>query len=222
MARFDRDNIFLADADVVNHTLSKYQALKVEKADLTGDHPDFIDPEACLSFLEVFMLNVFPISVLDVGCCSFTAIDKALARINMDYILQHENKHLFIHIPICYGQMEQECVKYLIQCAINYPKASIVIWVNEFFHRYAQVDLDKVMADYPNVIGKIHLRYGDDTSFGYDHMLMLNNYITVDEFLANQEFRFLQRHRIKILRNKHFEALDRIFGLEPVVESVKN
>lgn len=218
--------LILIDTDPSNKTLGSYKGLNVEEIQVLNKNK-IVDQSAFDGFINNFMSEEKPMLV-DTGSGDFLPINGYILQNELPEIFQENGKQMIIHCPINFGQSEEETVKCLVGIAANYPDTPIVVWENEFFGTSENEFKETVLyKKTKNIIGTIKIRKMNDDTEEQDFAQMLKQSLTFKEVSDSTNkgcFGFIQKTRLKRIKNKLWEQLDDLFdtfsSLQAVDESL--
>lgn len=207
-------NLSLIDTDPSNKTLGSYKALNVQMVNVIGDNK-LVDQSKFDSFMNDFIENDKSM-IVDTGSGDFLAINSYIYENGIPDIFKEMGKQLVIHCPINYGQANIETAKCLAMLTKNYPNVPIVVWENEFFG-VPETDLanTKLITANENIIGIVKIRKKNADTDERDFSKMLKNSMTFDEVKETEDkelFGFIQKTRLKRIKDELFSQLDLIFS----------
>lgn len=206
-------NLMLIDTDPSNKTLSGYQALNVQRIELLNKNK-LIDQSKFNGFMNEFLLNDNAM-IVDTGSGDFLAINNYMITNEIPLIFKENEKSMFIHVPINFGQSKEETLKCLMSLSVNHQDTPIIIWENEYFGENEEDIMSMPMIKKAkNIIAsvKIH-KMNTDTEEKY-FCTMLKYGLTFAEVAMSEDvenFGLIQKASIKRTKNKIWQQLDKIF-----------
>ena len=206
------EDLILIDTDPSNKTLGSFEGLNVKKIEVLNKHK-LIDQSKFDGFMNEFIESESPMLV-DTGSGDFLAINSYMIQNEIPSIFEEMGKKIIIHVPINFGQAKTETMKCLVGLAGNHSNTSIVIWENEFFGENPDDLTDApVMKKFTNIAGIIKIRKMTTDTEEKDFSKMLNLGLTFEEVASSKEFGFIEKTRIKRIKNEVWEQLDTLFDV---------
>ena len=213
---FDKlDNTLLIDIDPSNKTLASYKSLNVQQINIMKDDEELVDQSKFDDFLHTFIESEST-CLVDTGSGEFLPFNNYLTMTGIPEILAEMDKKMYIHVPISYGQAEEETIKCLVKLASNYPDVPIVVWQNEYFGK-GQTDFINTTAykKLDNVIGVIKISKLNADTYEKDFSTMLKKSMTFDDVKNDEKvFKFLNKIRIDKIQKDIYSQIDDLFTTE--------
>ncbi len=207
------ENLILVDTDPSNKTLGSYNGLDVQKIEVLNSNK-LVDQSKFDSFMNSFVESNNPMLV-DTGSGDFLAINGYMIENEIPNIFTELGKKLVIHVPINFGQAKEETMKCLVGLLANHPNTTIVIWENEFFGANPDnIKNSPAMKKFKNIAGVIKIRSMNSDTELKDFSNMLESSLTFSEVESSEDknrFGFMQKVRIKKIKNELWEQLDELF-----------
>lgn len=208
------DNVHLIDIDPSNKTLASYKNLNVEQINIMKDDEEMVDQSKFDGFLQNFLESENSTFLVDTGSGEFLPFNNYLLLMDIPSTIQEFDKNIYIHVPISYGQAEQDSIKCLIKLADNYPNVSIVVWENEYFGK-PTVDFDKTKAykSIENIIGVIKISKLNADTFEKDFSAMIKHGMTFDDVKSDDKvFQFFSKTRLGRIEKDINARIDAVFN----------
>ena len=207
-----KGKVMLVDTDPANKTLASYEALTVEAVDVMREDADLVDQSKFDSFLQK-AIEGDKVCLVDTGSGEFLPLNDYLITNMVSQVIAEMGKQLIIHVPINYGQAEEETIKVLIKILANYPEVPVIVWQNEYFGKskipFTDTDLFKQNE---NIIGCIVIAKKNDDTDGKDFSLMLKKAMTFEEVEKGKDFQLFQKLRLKRIKAEIFNQLEAVLG----------
>lgn len=209
------DDVYLVDIDPSNKTLASYKNLDVHQVDIMKADEEMVDQSKFDSFLQKF-LESNSVCLVDTGSGEFLPFNNYLSLMDIPSVMQDFGKKMYIHVPISYGQAEEESKKCLAKLANNYPNNPIVVWENEFFG-VGTKDFASTTAykSIPNIIGVVKISKQNADTFERDFSVMLKNSMTFNDVKNDEKtFQLFSKMRLSKLEQDINAKIDVIFQNE--------
>lgn len=206
--------VLLIDTDPANKTLASYKALKVDAINVMRDDADLVDQSKFDIFLQK-AIEGDKACVVDTGSGEFLPLNDYLITNMVSDVITQMGKELIIHVPVNYGQAEDETKKVLFKLLTNYPNVKMVVWENEYFGkasvRFANTPIYEKSE---NIIGTVVIAKKNEDTDVKDFSLMLKQALTFDEVEKSDKFQLFQKLRLKRIKNEIFDQLEAVLGGE--------
>lgn len=209
-------DIKLIDIDPNNKTLASYKGLNVQQIDVIKDDENVVDQSKFDGFLQAFLETENVTFLVDTGSGEFLPLNNYLSIMGIPDVIQQFGKHIYIHVPISYGQAEEDTKKCLIKLAESYPSVGIIVWENEYFGK-PQTEFVKTKAYQviDNVIGVVKIPKLNADTFEKDFETMLKSGMTFKEVQSdNKVFQMFAKMRLGQIEKDIYSKLDIIFKSE--------
>lgn len=208
------DNVTLIDIDPSNKTLASYKNLNVKQIDIMKDDEELVDQSKFDGFLQNFLEYENATFLVDTGSGEFLPFNSYLTMMDIPSVIQDDfEKNIYIHVPISYGQAEDDSKKCLIKLAESYPTVPIIVWENEYFGK-PTTDFSKTKAfqAIDNIIGVVKITKLNNDTFEKDFSTMIKQGMTFEE-VANdtKTFELLAKNRLKKIKKDIFSKVDDVF-----------
>ena len=212
----NHNDVYLVDIDPSNKTLASYKSLDVHQVDIMKDDEEMVDQSKFDGFLQKFLEND-SICLVDTGSGEFLPLNNYLSLMDIPGIMQEFGKTMYIHVPISYGQAEEESKKCLAKLANNYPNNPIIVWENEYFgtgnKNFADTTAYKSMD---NIVGVIKISKQNADTFERDFSTMLKHSMTFDDVKEDTKvFQFFNKTRLSRIQKDINNKIDLVFNAEP-------
>lgn len=213
LQNIDNDNVELIDIDPNNKTLASYKKLNVQQINIVKDDEEVVDQSKFDGFLQNFLESENKTYLVDTGSGEFLPLNNYLSVMGIADIIQDFGKNIYIHVPISYGQAEEDTKKCLIKLAESYPSVPIIVWENEYFGKPA-TDFIKTKAyqSIDNIVGVIKLNKLNSDLFEKDFEAMIKHGMTFSELADDTKtFQYLSKIRLQKLQKDIDTKIDNIF-----------
>lgn len=207
------DDIILIDTDPSNKTLGSYKGLNVQKIEVLNKNK-LVDQSKFDGFINEFLESNQPMLV-DTGSGDFLAINGYMLQNEIPDVFIEMGKNIIIHVPVNFNQSRDETFKCLIEISTNHPNVGVVVWENEFFGENDKDALAPLIKKLGNIIGVIKIRAMNKDTEEKDFASMLQNSMTFKEVAECEDkdkFGFIQKTRVKRLKNEIWYQLDQLFN----------
>ena len=210
------DNVSLIDIDPSNKTLASFKGLNVKQIDIIKDDENIVDQSKFDGFLQQFLESKNATFLVDTGSGEYLPFNNYLSIMGIPNIIQEFGKHIYIHVPINYGQSEDDTKKCLLKLAESYPNVGIIVWENEYFGK-PSVDLGgrRIIKKKNNIIGVVKLNKLNADTFEKDFKEMLKSGMTFDDVRADEKtFQFFSKTRLNRIEQDVNAQIDNVFNTE--------
>ncbi len=189
------------DVDPLGNALSRFKGLNAER------FPVFRDGDIDVrSFDAVFetVLRDHGTYVIDAGASIFIQLWSYILESDLITTLNDSGRRLYFHYVVTRDQSEGNPLRFFRQLAEGVPSRSIVLWINDFFGRPDERDVEML-----DTIGRV---FGSVTvpMRNPDIRSLLINQQTFDEALERRETLTFNKQRLKTQRDLLFAQLDRL------------
>lgn len=207
------ENVKLIDIDPNNKTLASYKGLNVQQIDIIKDDENVVDQSKFDGFLQAFLETENTTFLVDTGSGEFLPLNNYLSIMGIPDIIQQFGKNIYIHVPISYGQAEEDTKKCLVKLSESYPNVPIIVWENEYFGKPAtEFVKTKAYQVIENIIGVIKISKLNADTFEKDFETMLKSGMTFKEVQAdNKVFQMFSKIRLSQIEKDITAKLDTIF-----------
>lgn len=210
------DGVTLIDIDPNNKTLASYKNLNVEQIDIIKDDENIVDQSKFDGFLQKFLESENGTFLVDTGSGEFLPLNNYLALMDIPSVIQEFGKNIYIHIPITYGQAEEDTKKCLVKLTESYPNTPIVVWENEYFGKpttdFASTKAYKAIE---NIIGVVKIEKLNADTFEKDFKTMLKSGLTFSDVKTDDKFfELFSKMRLSKIEKNINDKLDIIFKSE--------
>jgi CobQ/CobB/MinD/ParA nucleotide binding domain len=215
--RMDRGvSVLCVDTDPVNRTFSQYEAFGARQLDLLEGSK--VNERRFDDLMEMILNEDSVDFVIDNGASSFIPLSSYLVENQAIETLVEAGKPVVVHSVITGGQALMETLSALDRLATQFcSDANLVVWLNEYFgdisengKEFQEMKVYRENRDRISGVVRIARQTGD--TFGKDIERMLNLKMTFDEAIASDEFRFMAKKRLKIVKDDLFSQMARIFN----------
>ncbi|WP_163598193.1 nucleotide-binding protein [Moraxella catarrhalis] len=210
------ENVSLIDIDPSNKTLAAYKSLDVEQIDIIKDDENIVDQSKFDGFLQKFLQSENETYLVDTGSGEYLPFNNYLTIMGIPDMIQAFGKHIYIHVPINYGQAEDDTKKCLINLAASYPNVGIIVWENEYFGK-SSVEFVKTKAyqSIENIIGAVKIPKLNADTFEKDFKDMLKNGMTFEDVQNDDKyFQFFSKVRLGNIEKDINKRIDEVFKSE--------
>ncbi|MCX6131884.1 MAG: conjugal transfer protein TraL [Proteobacteria bacterium] len=204
--------IHCLDTDPVNASFAGFKSLEVRPVHILQGST--IDPRQFDELMEI-LLNAEDDVVVDTGASTFLPLTSYLEETDAISVLMDAGKKVLLHVVVTGGQSKDDTLTGLNGIADRIGnKAPIMLWVNEYFGRFAAADgisLEKTgvyTAHKKKILSIVTIPERPAATFGKDISEMLTKKLTFDEAIASKDFNTMAKQRIKITRDLLFKQLD--------------
>lgn len=205
------------DTDPVNATFSNYQAIGAKFLDIMQDGE--VNPRHFDSLMESLLTTDADFAVIDNGASCFIPLSSYIANTAAIDILIGAGHEVYIHTVVTAGQAMRDTLAGLQQVCQTFGEsnAKIVVWLNEF---WGQVEEDgktfeqmKVYANNKKFIEAVLTipELKPKQLFQEDFSNMLKKKLTFTEAIDGNIFDTMTKSRLKIIRDKLFNAMNSAF-----------
>lgn len=210
------DGVSLIDIDPNNKTLASYKNLNVEQIDIIKDDENIVDQSKFDGFLQKFLESEGGTFLVDTGSGEFLPLNNYLSLMDIPSVIQDYDKNIYIHVPITYGQAEEDTKKCLVKLTESYPNTPIVVWENEYFGKpttdFASTKAYKAIE---NIIGVVKINKLNADTFEKDFKTMLKSGLTFDDVKTDDKFfELFSKMRLSKIEKDIDSKLDIIFKPE--------
>lgn len=208
-----RKPVCCIDGDPVNRSFGQYKALRAEKLDLVNQD-GLVQRTRYDNLLERFA-SEDAVFIVDSGATAFMPFWTYVAETEMVAILREAGRHVYVHVPICGGEMLNDTLLGFKTLAESTVEKTLVLWINEYFgpvvrdgkcFEQMQVYLD----NQEKVLGSVGIPQRSPDTYGETIRLMRERKLTFEEAIESAEFMLAQRSRLHIVRRDLFEQLQRL------------
>ncbi|RBP21719.1 CobQ/CobB/MinD/ParA family nucleotide binding protein [Marinobacter pelagius] len=208
--------LICVDTDPVNATFAGYDAFPVKRVELMNGNK--IDEAEFDRLMEMIAENPDSEIVIDNGASSFIPLSSYLVENQAIELLQEMGHQIVIHPVITGGQALMDTLTGFDSLAHQFPEtAEIVVWLNQYF---GDIEKDgktfEQMKVYQNhksrVNGIINIKKQSDL-FGRDVKHMLESRQTFDQAMQSEEYNFMSKNRLRMMKKDLWEQMDLVLGL---------
>ena len=210
------NNLSIIDIDPNNKTLASYKNLNVKQIDIIKDDENIVDQSKFDVFLQDFLQTDNSTFLIDTGSGEYLPLNNYLTIMGIADIIRDFDKTMYIHVPINYGQAEDDTKKCLLKLAESYPNVGIIVWENEYFGK-PSVDFvaTKAYKSIDNIIGVVKLNKLNADTFEKDFKEMLKSGMTFDDVRADEKtFQFFSKTRLTRIEQDVNAQIDNVFNAE--------
>jgi adenylylsulfate kinase-like enzyme len=201
------------DGDPVNRSLGQYKALRAEKLDLVNQD-GLVQRTRYDNLLERFATDDAAF-VVDSGATAFMPFWTYVAETEMVAVLREAGRQVYVHVPICGGEMLNDTLLGFKTLAESTTERSLVLWINEYFGPVARdgkcfEQMQVYLDNQEKVLGSIGIPQRSPDTYGDTIRLMREKKLTFAEAIESADFMLAQRSRLHIVRRDLFEQLQRL------------
>lgn len=208
--------LICVDTDPVNATFAGYTAFPVERVELMKGNK--IDDGEFDKLMELIVSNPESEVVIDNGASSFIPLSNYLVENQAIELLESMGHQIVIHPVITGGQALIDTLTGFESLAKQFPEsAEIVVWLNQYF---GNIESDgksfeqmKVYQNYKNRINGIVSIKKQSDLFGRDVNQMLEARQTFDQAMQSDDFNFMSKNRLRMMKASLWEQMDLVLGL---------
>lgn len=219
MAQYLKDkvnNLSIIDIDPNNKTLASYKNLNVKQIDIIKDDENIVDQSKFDVFLQDFLQTDNSTFLIDTGSGEYLPLNNYLTIMGIADIIRDFDKTMYIHVPINYGQAEDDTKKCLLKLTETYNNVGIVVWENEYFGKpITEFVQTKAYKSFDNIIGAVKLKKLNADTFEKDFKTMIKHGMTFDDVKTdNKVFEFFGKTRLDRIQKDINAQIDTIFTQE--------
>ena len=200
------------DCDAVNQTFAGFRKLDVHHLPILKD--GVIDPRSFDALIEQISATKddYPF-IIDNGSSGFIAVCDYLLSNKIVGLLKEMGHQVFIHTLLTGGDSMADTLGGFIGISNHFSDVQLVVWHNAFygslFINGKPIDEETLFTDHcQNVFAQIHLPKPASATFGQDLIDLRRKKLTLAEGIEHTKFSFMTRHRLKVLRDSYFAALE--------------
>lgn len=210
------NNLSIIDIDPNNKTLASYKSLNVEQIDIIKDDENIVDQSKFDIFLQNFLQSDDATFLIDTGSGEYLPLNNYLTIMGIPEIVRDFNKTMYIHVPINYGQAEDDTKKCLLKLTETYTDVGIVVWENEYFGKpTTEFTQTKAYKVFDNIIGVVKLKKLNADTFEKDFKTMIKHGMTFKDVRSDEKiFEFFGKTRLNRIEQDINSQIDAIFGQE--------
>lgn len=207
-------DVTLIDIDPNNKTLASYKNLNVQQIDIVKDDENVVDQSKFDGFLQSFLQAENPTFLVDTGSGEFLPLNNYLSIMGIPDIIHDFGKNIYIHVPISYGQAEDDTKKCLIKLVESYPTVPIIVWENEYFGKPSVNFIEtKAFKSLENIIGVVKIPKLNADTFEKDFETMLKNGMTFEDVQKDTKiFQMFNKLRLDKIEKDINNKIDVIFN----------
>lgn len=129
-------------------------------------------------------------------------------------IIKDFDKTMYIHIPINYGQAEDDTKKCLLKLTETYSNVGIIVWENEYFGKpTTEFTQTKAYKTFDNIIGSIKLKKLNADTFEKDFKTMIKHGMTFADVKEDEKvFEFFGKTRLHRIEQDINAQIDAVFN----------
>ena len=204
------DTLKCLDTDQENTTFSRYKALCVEHVKVMNDNEHTISRVKFDDMIELILSTTDRNIVIDNGANTFSPLLSYLVVNKIIEILKDNEKTVYIHTIIGGGDNLTDTSEGYSTIVDNIS-CNTVVWLNEFFGSTEKFIASDKFKKNKNVVGTVLLQKRDGDMFGPAIQKMNTARLTFDETQSSDDFRFMEKTRIRNFANDVYEKLDMVF-----------
>jgi hypothetical protein len=215
--------LICVDTDPVNATFAGYTAFDVKRVELMKGNK--IDESEFDRLMEMIAENPNSEIVIDNGASSFIPLSSYLVENQAIELLQSMGHQIVVHPVITGGQALMDTLTGFDSLANQFPEtAEMVVWLNQYFGDIEQdgktfEDMRVYQNHKDRVNGIITIAKQSDL-FGRDVKAMLEARQTFDQAMKSEDYNFMSKNRLRMMKQHLFEQMDLVLGL-PLKQSKK-
>lgn len=215
--------LICVDTDPVNATFAGYTAFDVKRVELMNGNK--IDESEFDRLMEMIAENPNSEIVIDNGASSFIPLSSYLVENQAIELLQSMGHQIVVHPVITGGQALMDTLTGFDSLANQFPEtAEIVVWLNQYFGDIAQdgktFEQMKVYQNHKSRVNGIVTIAKQSDLFGRDVKTMLEARQTFDQAMKSENYNFMSKNRLRMMKQHLFEQMDLVLGL-PVKSAKK-
>ena len=200
------------DTDPINATFAQYRLLKAEhlkvlrRGTVHEKEFDFFVDKVCRGD------GVF---IVDTGATTFVPLwNYILENEILDFFRSH-GRSVFVHSVVTGGQAMSDTLNGLERLAQTTLEKNVIVWLNEYFGEVTKdgktFEEFQIAEEYASkLVGTVVIRDRNPHTFGDDIRQMLEQRLTFDEAIKDEEFFLVSKQRLAIVRREMFEQLDKL------------
>jgi len=199
------------DTDPVNATFEGYKALNVKHLNImNGDEINTRNFDTLIEMIASSKCDV----IIDNGASSFVPLSHYLISNHVPALLQDLGHELIVHTVITGGQALPDTVHGFAQLSSQFPtECSFVVWLNPYWGPIEAEgkgfeQMKAYVANKKRVGAIIQIPSLKEETYGRDFSEMLQDRLTFDEALAQEDRTIMTRQRLKIVRNQMFDLME--------------
>lgn len=204
-------NVFAADTDPVNATLTSYKALNAKHFQIS-ERDMSVNPMKFDALIQEICMHGGD-TVIDNGSGSFLPVMNYIKRNGVIDFLAEYGCRTIIHTPIIAGQSLSDTVRGL-ESILDFTDASVVVWENEIEGpiirdgiRFSESALHKEYSG--RILGTVTLpKFVAEV--GETLKMFTSTSRTYNEALEDERVMLIQKDRIKKIRSRIFDQLDKV------------
>jgi hypothetical protein len=204
--------VHCVDTDPINTTFAQYRLLNAEHLKVLkrgtvheGKFDHFVQ-RVCRGE------GVF---VVDTGATTFVPLwNYILENEILDFFRSH-GRSVFVHSVVTGGQAMSDTLNGLARLAQTTSQKNVIVWLNEFFGEVTKdgktFEEFQMAEEYASkLVGTVVIRDRNPHTFGDDIRHMLEQRLTFDEAIKDEELFLVSKQRLAIVRRELFEQLDKL------------
>lgn len=204
--------VVVIDTDPVNHTLSGFKRFNTITLDVIKDHK--IDS---LKFDEIIRIITESDDntdiIVDNGASSFVPFASYLMDNDINDLLRESGHTLKIHTVIVGQDAFLDTMQGFKGLVTNFPDNIIYAWLNPYFGEVVSSQGKKfsemnTYLDNESRVRTIELPYFTPDTFGHDIAKVRKDKKTFDEIISEPTTFIMTRQRIKLARERIYDAID--------------
>ena len=202
------------DTDPINRTFSGYKSLNVQQIEIMRDSK--IDDGLFDKLLNEVVSNDASF-VIDNGASSFVALSHYLNENSAYDLLADSGFVTNIHVVVTGGQALADTINGFVSIADQIPDGiSLVVWLNEYFGKITSIeglsfeDSTIYLDRSEKISGLVTIYKRSPDTFEADTKRMLEAKLTFDDVNGSQDFNFMQKNRLNMVKKSVFDQLDQI------------
>ncbi|AWY21810.1 nucleotide-binding protein [Moraxella bovis] len=207
-------NLSIIDIDPNNKTLASYKSLNVKQIDIIKDDENIVDQSKFDVFLQDFLQSENSTFLVDTGSGEYLPLNNYLTIMGIPDIIKDFDKTMYIHIPINYGQAEDDTKKCLLKLTETYSNVGIIVWENEYFGKpTTEFTQTKAYKTFDNIIGSIKLKKLNADTFEKDFKTMIKHGMTFADVKEDEKvFEFFGKTRLHRIEQDINAQIDAVFN----------
>ena len=204
-------DLLIIDIDQENPTLSQYKSLEVQRISVMGEGRA-IDPKLFDQLIIKIVEHPSDV-IIDTGANIFSSFMAYAIENSVFDIIKGHDRELVIHTIIGGGDTLYDTANGFADIA-QHVDGNIVLWLNEHFGKLqssngVEIENARVITENKDkLIGMIRMKDRTRATFGRDINKMTTARMTFAEVDASDNFDFMEKNRLGIVRKGIFDQLD--------------
>ena len=202
-------NVIAVDTDPVNASFTSYKRFEVHRIELLDEYQNFNSIKFD-ELVELILNNPDKNFVIDNGATSFLPLSAYLNENSVIELLKSKGFKVIIHTIITGGSANKDTLQGFYMLGLN-MNTKIAVWLNEYFGKVETIDMQNNSKSFEET--KAYKEYSDKVLgifnikkmsplFEQDFRAILERHLTFSEALESEDFSFMSKNRISILKEK--------------------